>query len=233
MTAALISGHSVHYGRVMPMEVKPIPTKTLRRLPIYLNYLKTFRQSDPVNISATAIAEAVGLGDVQVRKDLAMVCDGGRPKTGYVREHLIRDIASCLGYDNAGTAVIAGAGSLGRALLSYSGFGSYGLNIVAAFDTDVNIIGTEIHGKEVLSASKMTELCARMNIRIGIITVPAEQAQSVCDMLTAGGVSAVWNFAPVYLNANKEVLIKNENLAGSLALLSQHLKETWAAPPQR
>jgi len=218
----------------MPMDVKPIPTQTLRRLPIYLNYLKSFRQSDPVNISATAIAEAVGLGDVQVRKDLAMVCDGGRPKTGYIRKRLIRDIESFLGYDNADNAVIAGAGSLGRALLSYGGFGRNGLNIVAAFDTDINIIGTEIHGIEVLSVCKMTELCARMNIRIGIITVPASQAQAVCDMLVKGGVSAIWNFAPAHLNAEKEVLVKNENLAGSLAMLSQHLKETWAsASPQR
>ncbi len=216
------------------MDVKPIPTQTLRRLPVYLNYLKSLHTSDPMNISATAIAEAVGLGDVQVRKDLAMVCDGGRPKIGYIREHLIRDIVSFLGYANADTAVIAGAGSLGRALLSFDGFGSYGLNIAAAFDTDKSIIGTEIHGKEVFSVCKITELCARMNIRIGIITVPAEEAQGVCDMLVAGGVSAIWNFAPVHLNVSKDVLVKYENLAGSLALLSQDLKELWAcAPSQR
>ena len=215
------------------MDIKPVPTQTLRRLPIYLNYLKSFRQIEPVNISATVIADAVGLGDVQVRKDLAMVCDGGRPKTGYIRAQLIRDIESFLGYDNADTAVIAGVGSLGRALLSYKGFCNFGLNILAAFDTDPTIVGSVIHGKEVLSAGKMTELCARMKIRIGIITVPAEHAQAVCDMLVAGGVSAVWNFAPVHLNVSKDVLVKSENLAGSLALLSQHLKEAWASAPSQ
>lgn len=218
----------------MLMDVKPIPTQTLRRLPVYLNYLKSFQQSDPVNISATAIAEAVGLGDVQVRKDLAMVCGGGRPKVGYIREHLIRDIESFLGYDNADTAVIVGAGSLGRALMSYGGFGCYGLKIVAAFDNDANIIGSHFHGKEVLDVGRMAELCARMNIRIGIITVPAGHAQDICDMLVKSGVSAIWNFAPVHLHVPKNVLVKSENLAGSLALLSQHLKEAWAsAPPQR
>jgi len=210
------------------MDVKPIPTQTLRRLPLYLNYLKAFRQDAPFNISATVIADAVGLGDVQVRKDLAMVCGGGRPRTGYVRERLIRDIECFLGCDNTDTAVIAGVGPLGRALLSYSGFSSCGLSIAAAFDRDPQIIGKQISGKEIFNVEKMTELCARMNTRIGIIAVPADQAQAVCDMMTAGGVSAIWNFAPIHLNVANDVLVKSENLAGSLALLSQHLQETWA-----
>ncbi len=216
------------------MGIKPVSSQTLQRLPQYLNYLKSLPGNAAANISATGIAEALGMNDVQVRKDLAMISDGGRPKIGYKREDLIGDIKAFLGYDDADTAVIAGAGYLGRALLSYGGFADYGLDILAAFDTDENVIGAQVGGKEILDAEKMTRLCRRMNIRIGIITVPAAQAQSACDALVAGGVAAIWNFAPVHLRVPAGVLVRNENMACSLAMLSKHLRETWtSAAPTR
>lgn len=211
------------------MGMKPVSSQTLQRLPQYLNHLKSLPRNAAANISATVIAEALGMNDVQVRKDLAMISDGGRPKIGYIREDLISDIEQFLGYSDSDTAVIAGAGYLGRALLSYGGFADYGLDIVAAFDTDENVVGTQVGGKEVLSAEKMPGLCRRMKIRIGIIAVPATQAQSVCDTLVAGGVAAIWNFAPVHLNVPVGVLVRNENMACSLAMLSQHLRETWSS----
>ncbi len=214
------------------MTVKSVSSQTMQRLPRYLEYLKSLPDCSVANISATGIADALGMNDVQVRKDLALVSGSGRPKVGYNLRGLIRDIELFLGCDDTDTAVIAGVGSLGRALLSYHGFSAYGLDIVAAFDTDKKVIGTSIGDKEVLDACKITDLCRRMNIRIGIITAPASQAQSVCDALTQGGVLAIWNFAPVHLNAPEGVLVKHENMACSLAMLSQHLKETWWAATQ-
>ena len=207
------------------MGMKPVSSQTLQRLPHYLTYLKSLPQDGAANISATAIAEALGMNDVQVRKDLSMISDGGRPKIGYIREDLISDIEQFLGYGDADTAVIAGAGYLGRALLSYGGFTDYGLEIVAAFDTDDRIVGAHVGGKEILPADKMADLCRRMNIRIGIITVPAAQAQEACNALTAGGVQAIWNFAPVHLSMPQSVLVRNENMACSLAMLSRYLRE--------
>ena len=116
------------------MERKEISKSVLKRLPGYLAYLKSIPRDGPAHISATALANALGMGEVQVRKDLAMVSDGGRPKLGYLREHLIDDIEQFLGYDNTTDAVLIGAGKLGQALLGYSGFDAYGLNILAAFD---------------------------------------------------------------------------------------------------
>ena len=101
---------------------KEISRATLRRLPTYLSYLKSLPADASVNISATAIAAGLNMGEVQVRKDLALISDGGRPKIGYNRERLIEDIEVYLGYDNTNDAVLIGAGKLGRALLGYSGF---------------------------------------------------------------------------------------------------------------
>ncbi len=207
------------------MGLQSISSQTLQRLPVYLNYLKALPKNSAANISATTIADALNMNDVQVRKDLAMVSEGGRPKVGYITKNLIFDIEQFLGYDDADSAVIAGTGYLGRAFLSYQGFAEYGLDIIAAFDIDEKLIGTTVNGREVLSADKIQNLCSRMKIKIGIITVPASQAQSVCDALIAGGVLAVWNFAPVHLSVPKDVLVKNENMVGSLAMLSKHLKE--------
>ncbi|WRS28199.1 redox-sensing transcriptional repressor Rex [Oscillospiraceae bacterium MB08-C2-2] len=205
------------------MKLKSVPTQTLQRLPAYLNYLKSLPKDGVANISATTIAEALRLNDVQVRKDLASISDGGRPKVGYVTENLIFDIEQFLGYDDADNAVIVGSGNLGKALLSYKGFSEYGLDIVAAFDIDESVVGCTVNGKRILPAEKLKNLCHRMGIKIGIITVPAYQAQDVCNTLIESGVVAIWNFAPVHLEVPENVLVQNENMACSLAILSMHL----------
>ena len=125
------------------MEKKQVSKSVLKRLPGYLAYLKSMPENAPAHISATALANALGMGEVQVRKDLATVSDGGRPKIGYLRESLIDDIEQFLGYDNTTDAVLIGAGKLGQALMAYKGFDEYGLNILAAFDVNPQMEKTE------------------------------------------------------------------------------------------
>lgn len=204
---------------------KEISKATLKRLPTYLSYLKSMPADAPANISATALAAGLSMGEVQVRKDLALVSDGGRPKIGYNRERLIADIEDFLGYGDTNDAVLIGAGKLGRALLGYSGFAEYGLNIVAAFDSNDAIIGTSKSGKPIMHLSRLAETCRRFKVKIGIITVPAEHAQAVCDLLIENGIMAIWNFAPKHLTVPENILVQNENMAASLALLSKHLNE--------
>lgn len=207
------------------MKLQSISTQTLHRIPLYLNYLCSLPEGGSENISATAIAEALGLNDVQVRKDLAQVSSGGRPKIGYVTKRLIADIEEFMGYNDTRSAIVAGAGNLGRALFSYGGFSEYGLELVAAFDVDASLIGTRIAGKPVLSFDRMRDLCQRMKIRIGIITVPADAAQQVCDQMVESGILAIWNFAPVHLNVPEGVLVRYENIACSLAVLAKRLND--------
>lgn len=203
-----------------------ISKKTLERLPLYYHYLKERKDEEVAYISSPVIAAGLNLNEVQVRKELALVSRrAGKPKAGFLVEELIEDIEEFLGYHNDNQAILAGAGSLGRALLSYRGFGQYGVEIVTAFDTDEKVVGETIAGKKVLHLDKMVNLCRRMNIRIGIITTPAEYAQSVCDRMVAGGIRAIWNFAPVHLTVPDDVLLQNENMAASLALLSKYLLE--------
>ena len=181
------------------MERKEISKSVLKRLPGYLSYLKSLPEGTATYISATALANALGMGEVQVRKDLAMVSDGGRPKIGYLRERLMEDISQFLGYDNTTDAILVGAGKLGQALMGYSGFEEYGLNILAGFDAKPTVKKTD-EGKPIYPMEKMESFCAANQVLMGIITVPAEFAQSVCDQLIKSGIKAIWNFAPVHLD---------------------------------
>ena len=209
------------------MPSQGVSKQTLQRLPTYLSYLKGLRDASKY-ISATAIAEALNMNHVVVRKDLASISSSGRPKVGYVREDLIRELEAFLGYDNAQDAVLVGAGRLGKALLAYEGFVEYGLNIVAGFDTDPLAVNTEVGGKRILPMDRLEDLCRRMKVRIGIITVPGEHAQAVCSLLIKSGILAVWNFSNVHLDVPEGILVQNENMAVPLAILSNHLKERFS-----
>lgn len=204
-----------------------ISKRALQRLPTYLSYLKSLPGSGEDSISATAIAERLELGEVQVRKDLALVSNRGRPKIGYIRSELIADLEKFLGYNDVSSAVLVGAGQLGKALLSYDGFRSYGINIVAAFDISPSIIQSVYYDKQIFHLSKLENLCKRFKIHIGIITVPAKEAQEICDLLVKIGIKAIWNFAPVHLQVPEGILVQNENMAASLAVLSNHLSERF------
>lgn len=202
---------------------KKISKSVLKRLPGYLAYLKNLTDSESPYISATALANALGMGEVQVRKDLATVSDGGRPKIGYLRESLIDDIEQFLGYDNTTDAILIGAGKLGQALMDHKGFDEYGLNILAGFDVSPNAEHTE-DGKPIYHIDKLEKFCRSNKVLMGIITVPASHAQEVCDRLIKNGIKAIWNFAPTHLEVPAHILVQYENMASSLAVLSMHLQ---------
>ena len=202
---------------------QPVSRNTLQRLPRYLNYLKSL---DPCgNVSSTEIAKALGLNDVQVRKDLSSVSSGGRPKVGYNVSALMSDLKEFLGYNATKGAIIVGAGNLGRALMSYRGFSEYGLTIIAGFDSNPALVGCKVDGKEILSLDSLGDYCRENGVEIGVITTPAPYAQEVSDLLVSAGIKAIWNFAPAHIYVPDGVLVQNENMASSLALLSKHLNE--------
>ena len=116
-----------------------------------------------------------------------------------------------------------GAGKLGQALLGYCGFEAYGLNILAAFDV-APAKETSDEGKPILHLDELESFCRSHIVLMGIITVPAEYAQQVCDRMIKCGIKAIWNFAPVHLDVPANILVQNENMATSLAVLSMHLQ---------
>lgn len=203
-----------------------ITIQALHRLPYYLQYLKTAKKSGVKYISAAVMASDLNLNEVQVRKDISAVCTTkGKPKIGFIVDELIDNIEDYLGYNNSMEAVIVGAGNRGRFLLADNKFEKYGLNIIAAFDTDESIVGSTICQKQVFHLEKLKNLCERMHIHIGIIAVPEEAAQSVCNLLVSCGVTSIWNFALIKLTVPDNVFVQNENLSASLSAFSQHIRK--------
>lgn len=201
-----------------------ISSNTKNRLPFYLEYLNKIYSEGQVNVSSSGIASALNLGEVQVRKDIASVSSSGRPKVGYDVAKLIKDLEEFLGYGDLDDAVIFGAGKLGRALLDYPGFNDCGLNIVRAFDTDVSKQGISESGKIVSDISTFEEFNKKHQVKIGILCVPDEYAQEVCNLMIKNGIKAILTFSQAHLELPEDIIVKNENLAYSLALLSIELK---------
>lgn len=200
---------------------RAIPEPTLRRLPRYLHLLRSI-EDRPV-ISSTRIGALLQLEPIQVRKDLACTGLVGRPKIGYQVPELIEAIEKLLGWNDARQGFIVGVGKLGSALLGYPLFQDSGLKIVAAFDSDPEKVGAKVHGRIVLPLEKLPDLARRMRVMVGVLSVPADAAQGVAELMVSSGIMAIWNFAPVALSLPVEIIVQNEDLYSGLAALSQKL----------
>ena len=206
------------------MEKAVVSKATLGRIPMYLQLLKELPAERYVHISATVIAKKLSLGEVQVRKDLAAISGAGKPRLGYLTTELIENLESHLGANNFTNAVLVGAGKLGKALLDYDEFEKFGIRIAAAFDSNDTAIN--INGKvRVHPIGEFEDFCKSRHIQLGIITVGAGSAQTVCDKMTACGITAIWNFAPCKLHVPEGVVLENENLALSLAYLNSQINQ--------
>lgn len=204
------------------MREAEISRPALGRIPMYLRFLKGLPPSIR-NISSTVIAKELGLGEVQVRKDLGALCGSGKPKVGYQRSELIESLQAFMTGEKV-NAVIIGAGRLGKALLDYTGFEDFGISVLSAFDEKISEGNLSEGGKPILPMTEFSEFCSKNNVGIGIIAVPSESAQSVCNIFYDNGIRLMWCFAPCQLYKPADAVIQYENLALSLAHLKMQIK---------
>jgi redox-sensing transcriptional repressor len=197
-----------------------LPMPTLRRLPIYYRRLQQAIDDGVPSVSSSDLAHSAGISEAQVRKDLSHLDLYGRPGVGYDVRDMATYLGEFLGLVNDKEAVLVGMGNLGRALTQFPGFSHYGLKIIACFDSDPAKIGQRVGDGAILPIGKLADLVQRLHIQMGIVTVPVEAAQDVADMMVAGGITAIWSFAPVRLRVPEGVIVKYEDLAAELATLS-------------
>ncbi|MBQ8856979.1 MAG: redox-sensing transcriptional repressor Rex [Lachnospiraceae bacterium] len=205
------------------MEAKKFSKNMLARMPIYLNYIKSLPESTK-NISATKIANALGLGEVSVRKDLAKVSDGGRCKLGYVCEELINDIENFLDVKSVMNTIIVGKGDMLPILLGYEGFEESGVNVIAGFDVNSRRVRSSNH-KSIYPMDELKVFCTDHQIRMAILMVSPEDAQEICNQLISCGIEAIWNFTSVFLDVPEHIVVRNENITTSVIELRMQLKE--------
>jgi len=202
-----------------------IPRPALERMPVYYRRLMRAIEEEMLFVSSDELGRSVGVPGAQVRKDLSCFSEHGRPGVGYDVLSLVSFMEEFLGLVNDKEAVLVGVGNLGRALALYPGFAHYRLRIVALFDNDVAKVGQTVGVCRILPVAKLTNLSQRLRIQMGIITVPSGAAQEVAEAMVAGGIKVIWNFAPCRLVVPDGVLVRNEDLAAQLAVLSHYITQ--------
>ena len=206
-----------------------ISDASLRRLAAYHKVLQEMLLAGTPTVSSSGIARVLNLEASQVRKDIEATGIAGKPKVGYPLAVLIRWIEDFLGWNNTKEAVLVGAGSLGSALLGYEKFRQLGLDIVAVFDNDPLKVDHTLLGKQVFFPDKLPAFALGRHIHLGVIATPALAAQATADLMAAGGIRAIWNFAPVHLRVPEFVVVRNEDLYDSLASLTFKLEKRMMA----
>ncbi|TCL36512.1 redox-sensing transcriptional repressor [Anaerospora hongkongensis] len=200
-----------------------ISKATIDRLPLYFRTLRHIQEEGIEIISSEELGRRIGVTPEQIRKDLASFGEFGKKGVGYFVRELIRNIGEILGLHRNWNIAIIGIGHLGWALANYKNFSSLGFNLAAIFDVDLSKVGLTINGVEVQHVNSLEEVLQQRQIHIGVITVPAEQAQKVADRLVEAGVKGIWNFAPLRINVPGHVRIISEDLSVGLSSLSYFL----------
>lgn len=201
-----------------------LPEPTLRRLPWYLAYVDTLCQRGEENVSSTALSKALNVDSSQIAKDLSFMNLKGKTRIGYSVKDMREALSRFLGFEHPHVAYVFGAGSLGSALIHDTGLANYGLNIIAAFDTDPNRIGRRIGGVMVSHPNNLPEIMLHAPASIAIITVPSESAQSVADAAIVCGIKAIWNFTPFRISVPEGIVMTNTSIYANLALIYNRLR---------
>ena len=206
-------------------QILKTPEPTIRRLPWYLAYLKIMRTKKTLFVSSTHIAHAIGIDASQVAKDLSYVQISGKTRVGYDVIQLIDVLESFLGFNTRHKAVVFGVGSLGKALMLDSGLDKYGLELVAGFDVDKELIGKSVNEIPIHHPDNCQTIREKLNIEIGILTVPADQAQEVADRMIESGIKAIWNFTPFRVKVPSSIVLQDTSLFAHLAVIFNSLKQ--------
>ena len=201
-----------------------ISRATVDRLPLYFRTLRLIKSEGSEIVSSEELGRRIGVTPEQIRKDLASFGAFGKKGVGYHVAELVNNISQILGLDRKWNIAIIGVGHLGWALANYRNFASLGFHLTALFDQNPAIVGQLINGVDVLSVADLETTVASRNIQIGVIAVPAGEAQAVADRLVAAGVHGIWNFAPVRIRVPDNVQIVSEDLSVGLSTLSYHLR---------
>jgi len=209
----------------MPMAGRPqrrIPEATVSRLPVYLRILHELSAAETHQISSEQLAELGGVNAAKVRKDLSYLGTYGVRGVGYEVRFLTYQIERELGLNHNWPVVIVGAGNLGQALSGYGGFGQEGFPVAGVVDVDPSKIGSVIGGVRVRHIDELPQIVASRSVAIGVIAVPALEAQEVADRLVRAGVTSILNFAPVVISVPRGVNVRKVDLALELQILGYH-----------
>lgn len=204
-------------------DTEKVPEPTLRRLPWYLSYVKLMKEKGEKFVSSTQISREINIDASQIAKDLSYVDISGRTRVGYQVDAMISVLEDYLGFTDMHQAFLFGVGSLGGALLRDTGLQHFGLEIVAAFDVNPALVGSQINGIPIFHTDDFEAKMKEYHIQIGVLTVPINIAQEITGIMVAGGIKAVWNFTPYRIRVPQHIVVQNTSLYAHLAVMFNRL----------
>jgi redox-sensing transcriptional repressor len=200
-----------------------LPEPTLRRLPWYLALVTTLKRENVKYISSTQMGRMVGVDASKIAKDLSFLNIKGKTRIGYEVDALESRLSLFLGFETRHNAIVVGVGSLGSALMRDKGLNRYGLDIVAGFDVNPDVVGSEIMSANVYHIDRLNELVKQLGVTIAAVTVPFEAAQNVSDIIVGAGIKAIWNFTPCRIQVPHGVVVQNTSIYSHLAVMYNRL----------
>lgn len=223
--ASLALTKSPVHRSILPVPANKTPSpprKAIYRLSIYLRCLQKLRENRVDTVSSAALAKAAGVKSTQLRKDLTYFGQLGTRGLGYSVETLWQMISGVLGQNRLQPVILVGVGNLGSALLRYGGFRKEGFEITAAFDLVPKLAGSA--PVPVLPMTGLADYIVKNTVKMAILTVPAVNAQAVCNILVEHGIQAILNFSPTVLDTPEHVVVNSVDLAVELENLSYFIR---------
>ena len=204
-----------------------LPEPTLRRLPWYLAFVKMLDSRHEEYVSSTLIAKRLNVEPSQIAKDLSFLNIKGKTRIGYEVHPLAKALNDFLGFKHRHNAFMIGAGSLGSALMRDLGLMQYGLNIVAGFDINPDIVGKNVADIPIYDIAELPARQRSTGVSIAIIAVPFENAQEVADTLVESNIKAIWNFTPYRIKVPRNIVLQNTSIYSDLAIMYNRME--WGA----
>ncbi|HEY9070092.1 MAG TPA: redox-sensing transcriptional repressor Rex [Candidatus Ozemobacteraceae bacterium] len=199
--------------------------QSVQRLPAYLGILRGMLAEGREFVSTSHLADVLKLPAIVIRKDLQMTGITGTPRVGFDLRFLVAAIEQFLGWNNTKDVFLVGVRGFGEALLTFDGFRTAGMDVVAGFDRQPELFPEGVRGKPVFPIARLGDLARRMHISIAILTVPDADAQETAELLATAGIRAIWDFTTPRLCLPDEIIVQKAGLISELAVLSKRLRE--------
>jgi redox-sensing transcriptional repressor len=204
------------------MNAEKIPDIIITRLPVYLRALQRMADRGAKTTSSQELGERVGISAAQIRKDISQFGEFGKQGTGYSIPYLVDKLREILKVDRMWDVIIVGAGDMGHALARYQGFSNRGFNVVMIFDNDKSKVGQKIGDLTIEDTDNLAEKVKSADIKIAMLTIPAQVAQDLADKLVEAGVRAILNYAPISLSVPKSVRVQHIDPATHLQRMTYY-----------
>ncbi|MCY4580341.1 MAG: redox-sensing transcriptional repressor Rex [Chloroflexi bacterium] len=209
----------------MSMDSVEVPEVVVLRLPLYVRALSQLVSESIDVVSSQQLGSLLQMTPAQIRKDLSYFGRFGKQGRGYDVRFLLHELQEILGLDREWRACLVGVGRLGRAIINYPGFYRENFRIVAAFDGDLAQVGNTIGEFNVQPMAELSDTVIEKKISIGIVAVPAQQAQNVIDVLIANDIKGILNYAPVAAKVPMNIVVRNIDPVLSLQSMTFYLRD--------